>query len=104
MGPKITCLHLAVLSPLPVGPLPPTYTHTHRLECIKGIGPEYGWASFDNIGTASLTVFTIIALEGWTEILYVPVLSGWSIVLRTCARVQMAECDVRGVCAELRLQ
>ena len=56
------------------------------MECIKGIGPEYGWASFDNIGTASLTVFTIIALEGWTEILYVPVLS---IALCTSARVQM---------------
>jgi hypothetical protein len=73
------------------------------MECIKGIGPEYGWASFDNIGTASLTVFTIIALEGWTEILYVPVLSGWSIALCTCARVQVAGCDVRGVCAELQI-
>ncbi len=40
------------------------------MECVRGIGPQYGWASFDNIGTASLTVFTIIALEGWTEILY----------------------------------
>jgi hypothetical protein len=101
MGPTIPCLHLAWLSPLLVGPLLPP--HTRRQECIKGIGPEYGWASFDNIGTASLTVFTIIALEGWTEILYVPVLSGWSIALCTSARVQMAGCDVRGVCAELQI-
>jgi hypothetical protein len=40
------------------------------MECIRGIGPEYGWANFDNLGTAVLTVFTVIILQGWTEILY----------------------------------
>ncbi len=42
----------------------------HRVECIRGVGPEYGWANFDNLGTALLTVFTVIILQGWTETLY----------------------------------
>ena len=34
------------------------------------LGPEDGIVSFDNIFLASLTVFTCITLEGWTDVMY----------------------------------
>ncbi|CAH8485674.1 unnamed protein product [Heterobilharzia americana] len=33
-------------------------------------GPNYGITSFDNIGSAMLTVFQCITMEGWTDVLY----------------------------------
>jgi len=34
------------------------------------IGPYDGVQSFDNIGLAMLTVFNVITLSGWTDVLY----------------------------------
>jgi voltage-dependent calcium channel L type alpha-1D len=31
---------------------------------------QYGYLNFDNIGTASLQVFRVITLEGWTQVMY----------------------------------
>lgn len=37
--------------------------------CMRDGGPNYGISSFDHMGKAMLTVFQIMTLEGWTEIL-----------------------------------
>ena len=34
------------------------------------IGPHYGIVSFDNIGLAMLTVFTVITMSSWTSVMY----------------------------------
>jgi voltage-dependent calcium channel L type alpha-1D len=33
-------------------------------------GPSYGSIGFDNIGQASITIFTSITLEGWVDVMY----------------------------------
>jgi len=39
--------------------------------CTKyWIGPNYGIVSFDNIGLAMLTVFTVITMSSWTSVMY----------------------------------
>ena len=45
----------------------------HYYRCMVSdlwLGPEDGIVSFDNIFLASLTVFTCITLEGWTDVMY----------------------------------
>jgi len=37
---------------------------------IYWIGPHYGIVSFDNIGLAMLTVFTVITMSSWTSVMY----------------------------------
>ena len=39
-------------------------------ECVRKSNPAFGVVSFDNIGAASLSIFTSITLEGWTDIMY----------------------------------
>ena len=38
--------------------------------CVDWEGPNEGITTFNHIGLASLTVFQIITLEGWTDIMY----------------------------------
>ena len=33
--------------------------------------PNYGYVSFDDFAIAVLTIFTMITLEGWTDVMYV---------------------------------
>jgi hypothetical protein len=43
----------------------------HRsVQCVSGRSLEYGYSNFDNIGLASLTILTVISLEGWTAVMY----------------------------------
>lgn len=37
--------------------------------CVEDGGPNYGISSFDHMGKAILSVFQIMTLEGWTELL-----------------------------------
>ena len=37
--------------------------------CDDTGGPNHGYSTFDNIGKASLSIFQIITLEGWTELM-----------------------------------
>ncbi|KAJ9444288.1 Voltage-dependent calcium channel type D subunit alpha-1 [Diplonema papillatum] len=39
-------------------------------ECLEYGNPNYGKTSFDNIGSALLTLFTALTLEGWTDLMY----------------------------------
>eukprot|EP01052_Picozoa_sp_SAG31_P015838 SAG31_NODE_1029_length_10253_cov_2.979515_2_plen_787_part_00 len=44
-----------------------------RYDPITGIefeNPAYGYVSFDDFGVAVLTIFTMITLEGWTDVMY----------------------------------
>ncbi len=38
--------------------------------CVSGRSLGAGFCNFDNIGLASLTILTVISLEGWTAVMY----------------------------------
>ncbi|XP_044760613.1 voltage-dependent T-type calcium channel subunit alpha-1H isoform X2 [Coccinella septempunctata] len=45
--------------------------HFYYTECmVSGTNPFKGTISFDNIGLAWVSIFLVISLEGWTEIMY----------------------------------
>ncbi|XP_045478266.1 voltage-dependent T-type calcium channel subunit alpha-1G isoform X2 [Harmonia axyridis] len=45
--------------------------HFYYTECmVTGTNPFKGTISFDNIGLAWVSIFLVISLEGWTEIMY----------------------------------
>ena len=59
-----------------LGPLGNAPRHTSNGGCVPGVclhygqSPRYGTLSFDNIGSAMMTVFMCITGEGWTEVMY----------------------------------
>ena len=38
--------------------------------CVKGDNPNDGWTAFDNVIIGSFTIFQIMTLEGWTDLMY----------------------------------
>jgi len=38
--------------------------------CVRGDNPNDGWTSFDNIVIGSFTIFQMMTLEGWTDLMY----------------------------------
>ena len=55
-----------------------SHTCPYGSKCLKWEeGPNRGVISFDNIGVAYLTVFQVISLEGWIQVLYLVSCQGW---------------------------
>ena len=41
--------------------------------CMKTRNPYYGKVSFDHIGASFLTLFTVVTMEGWSDVMYLTV-------------------------------
>jgi len=50
--------------------LDPGYSCPVDFECIQMGNPTFGYQNFDNIMYATLNMFIIITLEGWTDMMY----------------------------------
>jgi hypothetical protein len=65
-------MFLRVCLPLSLRPACTPVAPHSSMECVAGSTglDTAGWCSFDNIGLATLTLLSVVSMEGWTSIMY----------------------------------